>query len=200
MTETPWPKEVADFYRDLSLGEGPLDRIAELHDAGLQVRRWKRIACGLAVACALLVTVGAVLLTGGTPGTPPDAPDTNPPRLADNTQKNPPAVPVKPPAYDLIAVRLHRDWCGKCKQMGNVFAEIQHDLESRKILFVTYDLTDDVTTKQSLLLGKILEIRAPLEELESGNIAILTPDGTLLELLDGTSGRQNLATKIAMRL
>lgn len=205
MTDDTWPPEVAEFYYGLSPDEGVLQSIVQLHDARLRIRHWKRIAGALAVACALILVASTSLLSNlirdSTRPNNNDVVGSRPLFTDQNHIANPtPTDNASHADYDLIVVRIHKDWCGKCKQMGNVFAEIQRDFEDGRILFVTYDLTDEVTTKQSLLLGQILEIEPRLEEIESGNIAVLTTAGKFVELIDGTSGRRNLVRHIARQL
>lgn len=184
MTDQDWPPELRDFYEALAPSEGARDNIVEMRSVIVESRRWKRIAFMLAAACLVAFTTSAFVFIGDSKGE----------GASVHTD-----VPDKA-RYDLIAVRVHRDWCGKCKSMGNVFAEIQNDLNEERILFLTFDLTSSETTRQSLVISDELQISKPLDGVESGNIVLLDPTGRHIETLDGNSGRQFLADRIATRL
>jgi len=171
MTNEQFPQEVASFYEDLSLSGGAMESIVEMRHTMLKRRKWKRIAGAL--AAVLILVLGAYSF------------------VRQGTETN---------GSDLIAVKIYNDECGKCKAMGNVFAELQRDLEGRRILFLTLDVSEAVTHGQSLLLGEILGIRDSLEGIGPGTIVLLDRRGQLLKKLDGTAGRQYLANQIAMRL
>lgn len=104
-----------------------------------------------------------------------------------------------PAEYDVMAVYLHRDWCGKCRKRGNLFAELQEDLSERRVLFVRLDLTESITARQSSIPGEKLKNRAALEDIESGKIVSLDRAGQRLATLDDLSGREYLSNQIAMR-
>lgn len=103
--------------------------------------------------------------------------------------------------YKLVAVKVNHDKCGRCKKMGNVFVELQHDLEKRSILFVTFDLSDSSRRVQSVLLSEALGINGALENhTKTGSILLIDPLGQMLEQLDGTADKQYLENRITMCL
>ena len=61
--------------------------------------------------------------------------------------------------------------------MGNVFAQLQQDMEDRHVLFLTFDVTTSVTKTQSRLLGDTLAINEALEGIETGNIVLIDRRG-----------------------
>ncbi len=219
MTDNQWPQEVADFYQELSLGDGPKESIAQVRDAVLETRKWKRIAGGLAAVCVVLLALGAFFIINQK--TEPEITDNNDTKptvdekriveqkpIVDEPQDDEPpktnetriADDTREVEYDVMVVYVHRDWCGKCKKMGRLFTELQHDLSGKRVLFLRFDLTNPVTTKQSQLLGDRLAINKALQGIESGKIVLLDQKGRRLETLDGLSGREFLANQIAMRL
>ncbi len=191
MDNDQWSQELSDFYHDLSIHGGARENIAQIRTAALETRRWKQVAGTLAVSCAVVIALSTFFAASRIAE----------PVIVNNTNERPRNVRFPATnAYDLVAVRVHRDWCGKCKKMGNVFTELQHDLSGRKILFLTFDLTDSETTRQSLVVSDSLAISKALQGIQSGNIVLLDRNGQRLETLDGTSGRAYLATQIASRL
>ena len=208
MTDDQWPTEVTDFYQSLSLGDGPRANITQTHAAVLETRKWKRIAGGLAVACTALVALsGFAFLQQDAERKVVDVVGEIPiieeiPITAENQPRVWPVINVnaaRADEYNVMAVYVHRDWCGKCKKMGNLFAVLQQDLSERRVMFLRVDLTDPVTTRQSALLGERLKINEALEGIESGKIVLLDRTGQRLETLDGLSGREYLSSQIAMR-
>ena len=191
MTDNQWPEEISEFYQGISLSDGQRGSIAQMRDAVLEARRWKRIAGVLVAACVGLFALTTYFVVSH--HTEAKIVD-NKGALGGGDNDSPIAE------YDLVAVRVHRDWCGKCKQMGNVFAELQEDLSGRRILFLTFDLTDSETTRQSLVVSDKLRISQALRGIQSGNIVLLDRSRQRIETLDGTAGREHLAKQIAKRL
>lgn len=55
-------------------------------------------------------------------------------------------------APDMIAVRIRHDMCPLCKALDPKYPEIVREFNGASMLFVTLDLTDETTQKQSALL------------------------------------------------
>ncbi len=74
--------------------------------------------------------------------------------LASNTA---PGVGVKPMIY---AVMMHADWCGTCKALGPKITQAREKdkLDSKNLLFVKLDLTDETTTHQAAMMAAALGI------------------------------------------
>lgn len=58
-----------------------------------------------------------------------------------------PAMADPPPLPDLIALKFHGDWCGKCKKMGSGFEDLQTKFAGQSALFVFIDRTNQTTRK-----------------------------------------------------
>ncbi len=92
-------------------------------------------------ACGLVVAVVAVaFVTAGVNGSPKDT-------------MRPSASPKIP---DVIAVRIHADWCGACKKLTPVYSALKEQSNDQPILFVTLDMTDDATRQQAEYLAGVL--------------------------------------------
>jgi len=61
----------------------------------------------------------------------------------------------KPVVY---AVMMHADWCGACKAMGPKITQArgEGELDSKDVLFVKLDLTDEKTKHQAAMMAEIL--------------------------------------------
>ena len=58
----------------------------------------------------------------------------------------------------LIAVRFHADWCAVCKPLVPNYAKLVADSQDLPVLFVTLDMTDEITRRQSEYLASSLGI------------------------------------------
>ena len=52
----------------------------------------------------------------------------------------------------VIAIKMHADWCGSCKAIGTSFEELQEKFDTKPVLYVTLDHTRDYQRQQSLFL------------------------------------------------
>lgn len=196
MNDERWPNELSNYYASVSLGDEHRATIEQIRETALETRKWKRIAVSSIAACIALVALSAYFMIN------PRVDDTIVQGTEDRERIQEQVAPDTAPIgqYDLVAVRVHRDWCGKCKRMGNVFAELQQELGSQRILFLTFDLTDSETTRESLAISDRLKISQALRGIESGNIVLLDRQGNRVDTLDGESEREFLVTQIASRL
>ena len=97
------------------------------------------LAGGLAVAGAIVAVIAVPMV------------------MADG--KSGPATAAAPAdAPKLLAVRFHADWCGKCSQLAPNYAKLVADSRDVPVLFVTLDMTNEVTRRQSHYLAGMLGI------------------------------------------
>jgi len=52
-------------------------------------------------------------------------------------------------APSLVVAKFHADWCGACRAMGDVATDLANKHDGQPILFVTMDLTNATTKRQS---------------------------------------------------
>ena len=77
-------------------------------------------------------------------------------------------------APELVAVRLHADWCNHCPQIAPVFERVQREYGMKPVLLVTLDLTDDLRRHQSEQLADAIGVRWVLDQkLHTGTIALV---------------------------
>lgn len=51
----------------------------------------------------------------------------------------------------LVVAKFHADWCSACRAMGDVATDLANKHDGQPILFVTFDLTNATTRRQSEL-------------------------------------------------
>ncbi len=56
----------------------------------------------------------------------------------------------------LIVAKFHADWCGSCKALGPVMTDLENKLDGEPVLFVTFDLTNQMTRRQSQMRAAAL--------------------------------------------
>ncbi len=131
--------------------------------------QWLGLAAGVAL---LLVGTGYVAFLLGA--------STHPAPLRPAVQGD--ALP------DLVAVRLYAEWCGRCPAVTPVFDEMREKYGNRPVVFLTLDLTDENTKRQSKYHAAALGIEWVYEEpFESGMIKLLDrrQHKVLAVLIDG---------------
>jgi len=57
-----------------------------------------------------------------------------------------------------IGLIFHADWCGSCKAMEPEIVKAMGELKDQPVLFVTFDLTNDQTTRQAEMLASALGV------------------------------------------
>ncbi len=230
MNHDRWESEVKSFYQSLSLNQERKSSILQMRTLLLETRWWKR-AAGILVASTLSMFLLSIILFVDRPDRISNLPhssdnvalleniglqesDSGGTQLEKSGSSLPWHHADKKKAnlasekggrrscpYKLVAVKVNHDKCGRCKKMGNVFVELQHDLEKRSILFVTFDLSDSSRRVQSVLLSEALGISGALENhTKTGSILLIDPLGHMLEQLDGTADKQYLENRITICL
>ena len=95
---------------------------------------WSVLGAGCAVLGAVMIAHASSDAEGGPPG-------------AARTAARVPQV---------LAVRFHADWCGACKKLDGVFAELRRRTSDAPVLYLTLDLTDEVTRRQAEYLAGVV--------------------------------------------
>lgn len=91
------------------------------------------------------------------------------------------AIP-NPVSVQLVAIKLHADWCNRCPLIAPIFDRIEREYGTRPVLFITLDLTDDVQRRQSEQLADALGVRWLLDREHRTGIIVLV-DRTAKEIL-----------------
>ena len=76
---------------------------------------------------------------------------------ADETQVGQAAATATP---EIIAVKFTADWCSICKSMDPTMKEITQEMSEDSVLFVTFDMTNKATQRQSEFLASALGLES----------------------------------------
>jgi len=78
--------------------------------------------------------------------------------LASTDAEGGPPYPARTAARvpQVLAVRFHADWCGACKKLDGVFAELRRRTSDAPVLYLTLDFTDEVTRRQAEYLAGVV--------------------------------------------
>lgn len=85
---------------------------------------------------------------------------------------------------DAYAVVFYADWCGTCKAMDPTVKEARASLTDKPVLFVTFDMTDDKTKKQTAMLADALGLEEHYAENAGKTGFILLIDAESNEVVD----------------
>ncbi len=95
---------------------------------------------------------------------------------------------VKPAVYGVL---MYADWCGSCKALDPKISQAREEanLDQQDILFVRWDLTDEVTSHQAKMMAAVLGL-SDLYEANAGKTGFML-------LVDADSGEKlaQLTTK-----
>ncbi len=170
-------QHLKDHYASESLAPATLGKLCGLLDADgpsrqVSTGRNRRIrlfaAMGASAAIVALLTIPLSYQLGKSAGQPQVNP-TDRPRHEFDGQANPHSVTAQ-----LVAVRLHADWCNRCPQIAPVFERVHREYGMKPVLLVTLDLTDDVHRRQAEQLADAIGISWVLERgLHTGTIALV---------------------------
>lgn len=107
-------------------------------------------------------------------------------------------VEAKPAVYGIL---MYADWCGACKALDPKIAQAREeaDLDSEDILFMRWDLTDETTKHQTLMMASVLGLNKVYAANAGKTGFMLLVDaetGEKLELLTTKYGPTEIADKI----
>jgi thiol-disulfide isomerase/thioredoxin len=60
----------------------------------------------------------------------------------------------------LVVAKFHADWCSACRAMGDVATDLANKHDGQPILFVTFDLTNETTRRQSEMRAAAMGLSA----------------------------------------
>ncbi|HLO41747.1 MAG TPA: thioredoxin family protein [Phycisphaerales bacterium] len=137
-----------------------------------------RRVMGVGIAAVCAATMGTVMAArvAGQPFIP---------------EKNPEPTRIERPeriakGAKVIAVKLHADWCAKCKAMGSVFEDLEKKFDGDPVLFVKMDLSDTRGSSQAEYLAAAMGIAKSWGALGAGEVTgeIVLIDGGTKRIVD----------------
>ena len=99
----------------------------------------------------------------------------------------------------VIAVKFHADWCGSCKVIAPMFANLANKYDGEPVLFVTLDLTNRTTTAQSEYLAAALGLSKVWSEYAPKTGYVLIVDTETRKVVDTLTKKLSLK-QMAARL
>jgi thiol-disulfide isomerase/thioredoxin len=184
-----------DHYQNHELPGSRVDAILQFCEPSRQISRWKRLTfAGFGTASVAVALLAAVLMNqpGELPVPVPAPVPTvdSPVTIADLQQ---------PERFQLIAVKIHADPCGRCKKIAPVFADLQNKFSDEPVLFLTFDLTSKGSRQQAEFLSRTFGIQEVFDKHHyTGVIVLATPDGQVREVVDSSSDLA-MARKVVSR-
>ena len=184
-----------DHYLTRELPNSHIEEILEFCEPARQVARWRRRAfVGFGTAAAAIVALATVVAIWS---------DTVPASAVVDRQQSEPAVDEnnqpndgkgdeitlkhlqQPERFQLIAVKIHADPCGRCKKIAPVFADLQNEFSDDPVLFLTFDLTSERSQRHAEELSRTFGIEELFaQQRYTGVIVLATPDGQIWDVLD----------------
>lgn len=170
-------QNLKDYYDRARLPADRINGILESCQPARQIHRWKSLAItGFSVAAAAVTALALVLAMPGVP---------DPAMAAGVDQKG--AENRQPPAakFQLVAVRIHADRCGRCQKLAPVFAKLQTEFKDQPVLFLTFDHSSKGSRKQAEMLSEFLGLKTVFKKHRyTGVIIVATPDGAVKEVVN----------------
>ena len=199
-----------------SLSESRVDAILAFCEPARQISLWKRRAyAGFGSAVAAVLVLCAVV--GSRPQSPAvplvenkqhQEPQNGPQNEPQNgSQHERPtdggSVTVaelqQPERFQLIAVKIHSDPCGRCRKIAPVFADLQNEFSDDPVLFLTFDLTSEDSRRQAERLSRSFGIEHVFDKHRyTGVIVLATPDGEVWDIVDSDADTA-LAVEVVSR-
>ena len=162
-SESLAPATLEKLYKRLD-GDSPSQQSTTGRDR--RVRVFAAMCASAAIVALLAIPLSYQL--GKSAGQPQVKPASRP-RQESGEQVNPPHVTAQ-----LVAVRLHADWCNRCPQIVPVFERVHREYGMKPVLLVTLDLTDDVHRRQAEQLADAIGIMWVLDQgFNTGTIALV---------------------------
>ncbi len=183
-----------DHYHSRELPASRVEEILEFCEPARQVALWRqRTFVGFGTAAAAIVALVTVVAMWPSTMPVPSVVDQQP-QLADEHDHQPnlgkdEAISLddlqQPERFQLIAVKIHADPCGRCKKIAPVFADLQNEFSDDPVLFLTFDLTSKRSREQAEKLSRTFGIENVFDKHRyTGVIVLATPDGQVWDVVD----------------
>lgn len=93
----------------------------------------------------------------------------------------------------IVAITMHADWCGTCKELNPKVENVQSDFEDEGVLFTKFDFTDDFTIKQSRLMANWIGIGDIFRESQERGATgyMILVDGETYEMIGRITNEKN---------
>ncbi len=82
------------------------------------------------------------------------------------------------------AVLFYADWCGTCKALDPKIEEAREALAEEPVLYVTFDMTDEKTTRHTAMLANALQLDEHFNENAGRTGFLLLIDAESREVVD----------------
>ncbi len=180
-------------YHACELSRSRVDAVLEFCEPARQISQWRRRAfVGFGTAAAAIIALCAVVVSRPAPSSSPPLVEN---RLLDadgehqEQQAGGDGVALadlqQPERFQLIAVKIHADPCGRCKKIAPVFADLQNEFSDDPVLFLTFDLTSADSRRQAEHLSRAFGIETVFDKHRyTGVIVLATPDGQIWDVVD----------------
>ncbi len=100
-----------------------------------------------------------------------------------------------PQLPNVIAVRVHADWCGACAKLNPVFPDLKKRSSEMPVLFMTFDVTNGGTSRQAEYLAGVAGLGEIWQSLRKkvGNIVLIdTKSKRTVSTVAATDGLESI--------
>lgn len=189
-------ERLIEYYERSRLPEERVDAILEAGRLAARRSRWRRRV--LATSAALLLggaLAGWLFLRGeGFRGEPrePGTPTGDPSLVSEEPEL------LAVPSYRLVAFRQHDDGCPACRATGELYANLEGELEDDSIEFEQFALQVEGTREEAMARIESLDLTSLLEGRDETAFAVLlSPEGHPLIQFPGTARLEEVRRKIS---
>jgi len=196
-----------DHYQPHHIPDSRVDEILDFCQPARQIAKWRRLTfLGFGTAVAAIVLLLAVVASQPVETVTPEVAQERTPEVDLEHKDEQPETPKisipavhQPKQFQLVAVKIHADPCGRCKKIAPVFDSLQKEFSDDPVLFLTFDLTSKSSRLQAERLSQTLGIETVFNKHRyTGVIVLATPDGQVWDVLDSDAD-VSLAVEVLSR-